>query len=54
MAWFSPGVVEKSLEVVLEQPPLDILPAEVLRQAVYLRHIYAKGVQGIPDVGENR
>ena len=52
MAWFSPGVVEKSPEVVLEQPPLDSLPAEVLRQAVFLRRIHAKRVQIIPDAGE--
>jgi len=53
MAGFSPGVVEKAPEAVLEPSPRDSPPAEVLRQAVFLRRTHAQGVQSIPDAGEH-
>src|SRR5439155_2136944 len=49
MAGFSPGVVEKSSETVVEQPPLASPLTRVSHQALLLSRRYAKEVQGVPD-----
>jgi len=52
MAGFSPGVVEKSSETVVEQPPLASPLTRVSHQALLLSRRYAKEVQGVPDAHE--
>src|SRR5262252_7959174 len=52
MAEFSPDVVEKSSEAVVEQPLLESPLPWVLRHAVFLSHEYPTGVQGVPDARE--
>src|SRR5262252_6785039 len=52
MAEFSPGVVEKSSETVMEQPPLASSLTRVSHQALLLSRRYAKEVQGVPDAHE--
>ena len=49
MAGFSPGVVEKPPETVVEQPLLASPLTRVSHQALLLSCRHAKEVQGVPD-----
>src|SRR5262245_20034482 len=49
MAGFSPGVVEKSSETVVEQPPLARSRTRISRQALLVSRRHAKEVQRVTD-----